>query len=266
MKVEKVILSTNNNEMYYPFWNIVSKIYKTKFGIDPVLIFLGTEEEKKQCDLSEEYGEIIIQDIKIDRPLAWECPWSCFFYTKMFPNETCLIMGIDQIPTGTYFIRDIIKDIPDDYYIMLTDDAYLQSPFKTWEVGGISPTAYHIAKGKIYNDIYKFEDTFEEEIAKVESMNLLTMWGKETGDEKWGYDETYSSKILFENKNNFNIKGLSMNTEFNRRRIDCFRNYEISYNIDALHQNFYIECHSCRPYKLHKNWIDTLSNNIPSFI
>ena len=70
MKVNRVILSSNNNDLYYPFWNILSKLYKTKFGIEPVLIFLGTEEEKLECGLSDEYGEIIIYDIKVEGNLS----------------------------------------------------------------------------------------------------------------------------------------------------------------------------------------------------
>lgn len=264
MKVNKVILASNNNDLYYPFWNILSKLYKTKFGIDPVLIFLGTEEEKLACELSSEYGEIILCDIKVEGKLAWECTWALFYFTKFFLDDNCLIMGIDQIPTGTYFF-DLIKDIEDDSYIMLTDDAYKNS-LPTWENGGISPSAYHVAKGRVFNEIYKFEETFEQELDKIRQLNLKTMWAKETGSETWGYDETYSSMILFKNKENFNIVGLSKNQEFIHRRIDCYRNIEVNYNTQALNNNFYIECHSCRPYKKHKNWIDTLVNNIPNFI
>lgn len=264
MKIDKVILSSNNNDLYYPFWNIISKLYKTKFGIDPVLIFLGSEEEKIACELSSEYGEIIVCDIKVEGKLAWECTWALMYFTKLFLDDNCLIMGIDQIPTGTYFF-DMIKDIDDDSYIMLIDDAY-QSSVPTWENGGVSPSAYHIAKGRVFNSIYKFEDTFEKELNKIKKLNLKTMWGKETGIETWGYDETYSSMILFDNKEKFNIVALSKFSDLSSKRIDCYRNIEIDYNIELLKNNYYIECHSCRPYKEHKNWIDNLVDNIPYFI
>ena len=266
MKIDKVILCANNNETYYPFWNVVSKVYKTKFGIDPVLIWIGNEQEKIDCKLSEEYGEIIICDFKAETKLAWECTWTLFYFTKFFPDDVCLIMGIDQIPLGTYFLKDIIKDISDDAYVMLTDDAYSLTEFRNWESGGISPTAYHISKGRIFNEIYKFEDTFENEIKKIQSLNLETMWFTETKSTTWGFDETYSSQVLFGVKNNFKILGLKKFDDLNRRRIDCYRNVEVGYNLQALKSNFYIECHSCRPYGQHKTWIDTLVDNIPEFI
>ncbi len=266
MKIDRVILSANNNEMYYPFWNIVSKVYKTKFGIDPVLIWMGSEQEKIDCNLSEEFGEIIICDFRVEGKLAWECTWTSFYHTKFFKDDVVMLMGIDQIPTGTYFLRDIISDLPDDSYVMLTDDAYIGSKWTKWDVGGISPTAYHIAKGDTFNKIYQFEDTLDKELEKINNLNLETMWAEETNNLKWGYDESYSSKVLFNNKHNYNIIGLSKNREFNMRRIDCYRNIEVPYNIEALKNNFYIECHSCRPYKNHKKWIDTLVENIPKFL
>jgi hypothetical protein len=265
MKIDKVILCTNNNEMYYPFWNIVSKVYKENFNIEPVLIFLGTEEEREKCDLSEKYGQIITYGIETNDTLSWECTWALFYFTKYFKDDVCLIMGIDQIPLGTYFLRDLIEEIPDDHYVMLTDDAYSSTKFKTWRDGGISPTAYHISKGYMFNNIYQFENSFEEEIRKIESLNLETMWAKETGNVKWGFDESYSSKILFEKKDLYPIIGLSKNNEFIRRRIDCYRNIEVNYNINYLKSNLFIECHSCRPYKIHQRWIDNLISNIPVY-
>ena len=44
MKIDRVILTSNNNENYYHFWNIVSKIYKINFNITPTLIWFGNEE------------------------------------------------------------------------------------------------------------------------------------------------------------------------------------------------------------------------------
>jgi len=45
MKIDRVILSVDNNPTYRVFWNIVSKIWKEKFNINPTLFFHGTEKE-----------------------------------------------------------------------------------------------------------------------------------------------------------------------------------------------------------------------------
>ena len=61
MKIDRVILSTNNNPIYYEFWNPLSKLYLDNFGIKPTLIFLGDKNEISSLKLSDEYGEIIHQ-------------------------------------------------------------------------------------------------------------------------------------------------------------------------------------------------------------
>jgi len=261
MKVDRVILVSDNNSLYYSFWDNLSKTYKEKFNINPTLIFFGTEKELKTANLSAEYGDIILEN-KINEILPWQYTWALFYYTKFYLNETCVVMGIDQIPLGTYFLKDIIKDINENQYVMLIDDIYTlehKFPYK-WDQGGFSPSAYHIAKGSTFSDIYNFEDTFEKEIKKIDSLNIPTMWG-----EKWGTDESYSSKKLREYHNRNRISDLKASRQFLTRRIDCHRHNEVPYDINLLNSNYFIECHACRPYEDHKQYLDNLFNNIPKF-
>ena len=41
MKLDKVIMSCNDNPYYSDFWPLVSKVWKEKIGIDPVLVYVG---------------------------------------------------------------------------------------------------------------------------------------------------------------------------------------------------------------------------------
>jgi UDP-2-acetamido-3-amino-2,3-dideoxy-glucuronate N-acetyltransferase len=259
MKVNRVILASDNNPLYYSFWNNLSKTYKEKFNINPTLVFFGTEEELKTANLSEEYGNIFLEK-KIDDIPLWQYTWALFYYTKFYLNDVCAVMGIDQIPLGTYFLKDIINNVDEDQYVMLIDNQYTlenKYPLK-WDQGGFSPSAYHIAKGSTFNDIYNFEDTFEKEIKKIDSLNVPTMW-----EEKWGTDEGYSSKVLREYHDRKRISDLSASEQFLNRRIDCHRYYEVPYDINLLNSNYFIECHACRPYEDHKQYLDNLFNSIP---
>jgi hypothetical protein len=262
MKIDRVILVTNNNPLYYDFWNNLSYTYKEKFGITPTLIFFGEEDELKNANLSTEYGEILIEK-KISNISEWQYTWALFYFTKFYPSETCIIMGIDQIPLGTYFFKETINLIDENNYIMLIDDQYkFENKYpKKWDEGGFSPSAYHIAKGQTFCDIYKFEESFELEIKKINSLNLKTMWG-----DKWGTDEAYSCKILSSFEDKSRISSLSLASTFLNRRIDCHRHNEVSYDISKLNSNFFIECHACRPYNHHKTYLDNLFFNIPKFI
>jgi hypothetical protein len=261
MKIDRAILISDNNPLYYSFWNNLSKTYKEKFNINPTLIFFGTQEELETANLSTKYGNIIIET-SVNNVLPWQYTWALFYYTKFYLNEVCVIMGIDQIPLGTYFLKDIIQDVNDDQYVMLIDDQYtLENKFpKKWDQGGFSPSAYHIAKGSTFNSIYNFEDSFEKEIKKINSLNIPTMW-----IDGWGTDEAYSSKMLREYHNRDRISDLSASDSFLKRRIDCHRHNEVPYDINLLNSNYFIECHACRPYEHHQQYLDTLFNNIPKF-
>jgi hypothetical protein len=261
MKVDRVILVTNNNPLYYDFWNNLSKTYKEKFNINPTLVFFGSQKELNLANLSTEYGEIILQQ-EIKGVLPWQFTWALFYFTKFYKNEVCAVMGIDQIPLGTFFLKDSISNIKEDNYVMLIDDQYtLENKHpKKWDEGGFSPSAYHIAKGQTFCDVFNFEESFESEINKLNSLNIKTMWGN-----KWGTDEAYSCLKLNDFKKTGRVKDLSLSKDFLSRRIDCHRNNEVNYDLNLLRNNYYIECHACRPYVNHKNYLDNLFNNIPKY-
>ena len=40
MKIDKVVMGSNSNPYYFDFWPIVSKIWKVKFKIEPVLFLI----------------------------------------------------------------------------------------------------------------------------------------------------------------------------------------------------------------------------------
>lgn len=262
MKIDRVILSTNNNPTYYQFWNPLSKLYKENFGIIPTLIFLGSESELESLSLSTEYGDIIRQDIVPSKDISWTTTWALFYFTKKFPNDVCLINGIDQIPMGSRFLIDIIKEINDEKYVMLIDNAYtIMNKRKDWSEGGHSPSAYHIAKGEIFDKVYSFEETFADEIKKIEGSSLNSMWGT------WGMDEAYSSQVLYSKKNEIEIECLSKFGEIlGGGRLECQRSLEVPYDLEKLKNNGYIECHSCRPYLTHKKYLDGIFDNVPKFV
>ena len=83
MKVNRVILSSNNNPLYYDFWNNISKTYKEKFNIKPTLIFFGSKGDLLNANLSEEFGEIILEN-EIPGVMPWQFTWSLFYFTKYF--------------------------------------------------------------------------------------------------------------------------------------------------------------------------------------
>lgn len=259
MKIDRVILTSNNHPNYYHFWNIVSKIYKENFNIIPTLIWFGKEEEFNDLDLDKTYGEVIFQDPHPNYQVGWQTTWGLFYFTKFFEDEVCLTMGIDQIPLSNFFVKDLIENIDSEKYVTLIDDAYNTH----WTLdNGVSPSAYHIGKGKTFNKIYNFEDDFFSEVEKVYKTKDA-FWS--TGEDKWGIDESYSSKKMRNYENRNEIISLSKFKLLQQKRIDCYRNLEPKYDLNLLANGFYSEIHLCRPYTNHKEYIDNLTNKIPIY-
>ena len=63
MKIDKIIFSTS--ERFSVFWNLNSKLWKTKVGIDPVCLLFG---DRRNTDVTEEYGRVI--EVPIMQQLA----------------------------------------------------------------------------------------------------------------------------------------------------------------------------------------------------
>ena len=53
MRIDKVIHASDDKEFYLDFWPIVSKIWRKKFNIEPVLLYFGNGSP------SEEFGTVI---------------------------------------------------------------------------------------------------------------------------------------------------------------------------------------------------------------
>lgn len=272
MKIDKVILSTDSNPKYSQFWNPISKVWKSKFSIDPILIFLGSEKDLELANLSTEYGTIIRQNPVENIATGWSATWSLFYYTQLFLNDTCLIMGIDQLPLSKDFLVNRIKDIDQDSYIMFIADAYdgpdVWKRTPTNEMIGRFPSSYHLAKGKRFKEIYNFEQTFEKEILKLDSRQDLHY--RQYGNlAKWGIDESYASLKLreyYQNNVNNNIVSLNLYRELWARRIDRsdLSNVFSQKVKENLNNGYYLEAHLPRPLNDQNLYLlNYLVDNIP---
>lgn len=102
MKIDRVLLASNNNKLYYEFWNPISKVYYEKFNLKPTLVWVGGIR-KKFCGISEQYGETVIAQPNKKYPINTQCTLQHIGATQFFPNDVCLICGIDEIIFQDYF-------------------------------------------------------------------------------------------------------------------------------------------------------------------
>jgi hypothetical protein len=138
-----------------------------------------------------------------------------------------------------YFVKDI-ETINNDNLVIFSSDAY-QGVVRY-------PICYNAAKGKVFNDIMKFEDTFEEYCIKLNDMGF-----------GWDTDELYFGKMVNLYENQSIITKLNRGWEYGRAKKRIDRVYW-TYDENELKTQNYVDSHSLRPYSKYKNEIDKLIN------
>lgn len=256
MKINRVILSSNFNPTYYHFWNPLAKVYKEKFGLTPTLIWIGTKKELVEAGIDTSLGDVKIVKSNKDYPIPFQTTWALFWATQFYKEDTCLIIGIDQLPLSNMFMN-MVAELNTSDYAMLIADAYKPH----YWTSTASPSSYHIAKGSTFNNVYNFERSFSKEIKKVVDSGVKAFW--EDTDGRWGIDETYSCAKLREGK--VNVVAFDNFSLLCERRVECERHKETPYNKELMKQGWYSESHLCRPYTNHIDYINEMINNIPCY-
>ena len=175
--IDRVIFCLTNNENYLDFWNYISKIYRNKFDTIPTVFFSGTADEYQNLIntgiLSNKHGEIyhldIVSNISYAKELDWTCTWGLFYGASLFPDDVCMLSGIDQIPlSGKFF--DLVKNYNTrENYIVGFSDAYGKLPSDLHSITESSwfPSSHHVGLGSFYKKLYCIKDTWEEELKRV---------------------------------------------------------------------------------------------------
>jgi hypothetical protein len=144
MKIQKVIMSVDDNPLYSDFWPLVSMVWKNRFDIEPVLIYFGNEK------LDERYGEVKKIDPVKNIPLYLQAQWARIWFTSLEEETVFITSDIDIFPIRKSFFIDQISEIDDDKYVHLFGN---HRPL---------PICYHVAKGKMFKKILELNDSFEE--------------------------------------------------------------------------------------------------------
>lgn len=250
MKIDRVIFCLNNNQTYTGFWNINSKIWCEKYHIKPTLFFVGEQKEFDELKLSKEHGEVFFlpnpkKDLSNCSKRNWVITWALFYGATFFPNDICILSGIDQIPLGNHII-DLAEKYTDKYLVCWSD-AYNNRD-------ELFPSSHHIGSGKDFKEIYEISDDWEEEINKVYNQKHKY---RTLAHDYWGLDEAYSSELILRKKTDKIVLVKNFFSEWSAKRIDARRD-GMSYNPNLLISGHYSELHAPRPYENNKQAIDQI--------
>jgi len=262
MKIDIITFSCDSTPIYSDFWKPISKFWKTKFGIHPVLLYCGNEN----IDLSEEYGTVHRVPIVDGVADYHSATWGRFWITKKYQDAVCLTGDIDMIPLSKRFFLDGVSPYSEDSYVHLNSGWYYGNNTDTWKTEfNIISAYYHLATGKVFDKVYKFEDSFADEMRKFEAVDYsgknkgaagngyapirdiaqhLQYASKEKGG-KWGQDEFYSTDMLRQYAAHGGKVVTDCKIERNQR-ID--RSHWEYYPQIVFEDTHYVDAHLLRPY------------------
>lgn len=246
MEIQKVIHSSNDEPLYLDFWESVSKIWKLKFGIEPILLYFG---DKK---ISEQYGTVIkIEDLP-SVPTYISCLFSRYWYPTTEKNTTFMISDIDMFPISKWYFIDQLKNISDDKYVHLN---------YSFESPNYLATCYHVAKGSTFESVLELQNSWQDFMnTNIWNKSSHTSYHLKEIDqifELWGADESWASQKIMNYSNQDIIVKLSRGDNLSSYRLDRSK---WSWNENLI--NKFYDCHCIRPYLQNKNEIDYLVNQI----
>lgn len=233
-------MSSDDNPMYLDFWPVVSKMWRKKIGVIPVLLYFGKDHQK----IDTTYGHVINFDTPTKTPIA-TC-WARYWFAAQQCHKVCIISDIDMIPLSTqYFVRQIENYDAEKSYL------HLNPCIETY---GRLPSCYHVATGDNFHSHLEIGDVnFEDSLKKLLYFNFdnSNCFIKGEGDPHWCYDEFYATEVL----KNKDIIMLPREGGQSGRRID---RTDWNYDAGLLRNGYYYDSHSLRPYQQFKNEIDQL--------
>ena len=207
MNIDKIVFSCS--PYFAPFWNIQSKIWKTKMGVHPVCLYFSNTKD----GMSEEYGDVILKDTDPqfgDDGDIIQVTMSKFWHPTTEPDTVWLIGDIDMLPLQTaYFMDGYSKPQHGDYmHFNMTGifqhhgvgvEVFQNIGSKT--MGGLDFAGhYHLATGKTYQDVIFRQNGL---IDVLKEIVFGTRYGKRDGAAAqkihknfWCAEENYTSEKI----------------------------------------------------------------------
>lgn len=234
MVINRAIVSTDHNPIYYEFWPLVAKSWKN-FNIEPTLALIGDIKLNYSC------GTIVTLPAMPDIPSGFIAQVIRFIIPCLFPDEVSVIADIDMLPLSRNYFSTNVTKYADDSILVFSADAY-----KT-EIR--YPMCYIAAKGKYFQEIIGLKNTdlpsIQSFIKDLYALNL-----------NWDTDELFFAKKLHESTLFSKVIFLKRGwTPYASKRID-----RSSWQYSKLNLFFdkYIDAHCLRPLHEHMQQLGSL--------
>lgn len=244
-KIDRVILSSNDNPMYLQFWPLVATAWRDLIGIKPTLILISDE----YIEVDETLGDVIRVKTIDGVSSASHAQIIRLLAPMYFPNEISLLSDIDMLPLNREYFVDSVKDISEDKFVIYRDHGYGTNSVRF-------PMCYSAAKGYLFQELFNVQSI--EDIPNTIKTWVSYGYG-------WETDEVTFFKFLAKWKNASSKCVKLHHTSMVPQRID---RADWGYDKQKLKDNYYIDAHLVRPldqyYKEIKELADDLGLSILS--
>ena len=163
MKIDYVLVGSNNDPMYLDFWPIISKVWKNKFNVIPVLGLITDKEEI----IHDEFG-IIIKLRRIEGYSDGLLSQLVRLYLPKHLNGNCIISDIDMIPISEKYFIDGLKEYDDDDFIIMSSHHPQTVNINQY------PMCYVVGSDLNFKKLFNLNDDWETFVKKIPNQGWFT--------------------------------------------------------------------------------------------
>tara|TARA_R110000787_G_scaffold128219_1_gene239919 strand:+ start:1195 stop:1920 length:726 start_codon:yes stop_codon:yes gene_type:complete len=236
MKIDYVILSSDENELYSDFYPVVSRQWK-HFGLN--VMYIKITDEDTLLRNTDTGCEINIKAVK-DIDTGFQSQIVRLYASQILNNKNILISDIDMLPLSSKYYVENAKKVENNKILIYSGQPYTDVPHY--------PACYILGNSDILREVWDIEESYEDFVRK--------MYAFSNGD--WNTDEKYMYTKLSEFENKIVLRDRKFShcsSRFDRVNNDTWRD---TLDVEKLLKGGYIDSHLIRPYSKHKESIDRL--------
>lgn len=251
MKIDFVLTSVNDNSYYYNLYPFIQKVWKEKFNLDLICIFIGNE--------IPEILKIYQKNIILFKPIENINPIYIsqvirILYPALFENKNILITDMDIIPISKSYFFNHLKDKNENCFITYTDRYVKQKMYAI---------CYNLANSKVWKEIFNIHNLKDIQTFLINNYNQNYNGLKNCPG--WYSDQ----KLLYKYLNNYKDLIVFNDKELNYKRLDGKGAVKLKYildNIDIIINNIhdYSDFHIIRNYHKYLHIIQKIIDKILS--
>jgi hypothetical protein len=238
MNLDYVLIGSDMNPYYYDFWPLLSKIWKEKFNVTPILGLICdeySELEETEYGYVKKFKKIEGIDVGLQTQIVR-------FFLSKFLNGKCIISDIDMFPLSKSYFEESTRNLTDKNFIILSSDNPECLKDKMY------PMCYVAGHSTVFGEIFDLHLTW------IEFCELL-----HNRNQTWYTDQKY----LYEKVNHYHKitnNCIFLNRGWNGPAIRRIDRVNWSYDPLMVNNGYYYDSHVLRPYSKYKDEIIKLTN------